>query len=75
MHSGVGRNGAQRFGGDLEQQALDHRLVGVGERTDGFRQGEHHMVIVHRQQLGLAGFEPALGGIGLTLRARTVRFY
>ena len=32
-------------------------------------QGEHHMVIVHRQELGLTGFEPSLGGAGLTLGA------
>jgi hypothetical protein len=35
-------------------------------------QGKHHMVIRHRQQIGLPGFEPALGCTGLTLRAMPV---
>ncbi len=62
----------QRFGGDLEQQPIDHRLVGVGDGADRRRQGKHHMVILHRQQIGLPGFEPALRGAGLALRAMPV---
>jgi len=27
----IGGNGAQRFGGDREQEVVEHRLVGVGE--------------------------------------------
>ena len=46
---GVGCDGTQRFRCDLKQQSIDHRLVGVGNLADRCGQGEHHMVIVHRQ--------------------------
>ena len=68
----VGREGALGLGGDLEQQGIDHRLVGVGDGTDRRRQGEHHMEIVHRQQIGLTGFEPTPCSTGLALRAMPV---
>jgi len=68
----VGSDGAQGRGGDLEQQGIDHRLVGVGNGTDRRRQGEHHVVIVHRQQIGLTRIEPTPGGTGLALRAMPV---
>ena len=51
---------------------IDHRLVVIGDGADRCRQGEHHMVIVHRQQLGLPRFEPTPGGTGLALRAMPV---
>ena len=57
---GIGGDGAQRLGGDIEQQAVDHGLVVIGDGADRRRQGEHHVVVVHRQQFGLAGLEPAL---------------
>jgi hypothetical protein len=65
----IGGNGAQSFGSDVEQQTVQHRLVGIGKRADRGRQGEHHMVIRYRQQLGLTGLEPASGGSGLALWA------
>jgi hypothetical protein len=37
-------------------------LIGSGER-------EHHVVILDGQQIGLPGFQPALRGLGLALRA------
>ena len=69
---GVRCDGAQRFGCDLKQQTIDHRLVGVGDGADRCGQGKHHVVIIHRQQFGLTGFEPTPGSAGLTLRAMPV---
>jgi hypothetical protein len=68
----IGSNGAQRLGRHLEQQTVDHRLVGVGDGADRRRQGKHQVVIRHRQQIGLTGFKPALRSPGLALRAMPV---
>ncbi len=68
----VGGDGAQRFCGDFKQQVVEHRLVGVGDGTDRRRQGEHHMVVVQRQQVGLPGLEPTACGIRLALRTMPV---
>ena len=68
----VGGDGAQRLRSDLEQQVIDQRLVVVGDGTDRRRQGEHHMVVVQRQQVGLARLEPAPRGAGLALRAMPI---
>ena len=51
---------------------IDHRLVGIGDGTDRCRQREDDVVILDRQQVGLPGFEPALRGLGLALRAMPV---
>ena len=59
----------QDLGGDVEQQPVDHGLVLVGDVGDRRRQREDHVVVLHRQQVGLACLEPALGGAGLALRA------
>ena len=57
---GIGGDGEQRLGGDVEQQAVDHGLVLVGDVGDRRRQREDHVVVLHRQQIGLARLEPAL---------------
>jgi len=67
--SRIGSHGTQGLGRDLKQQAVDHRLVGVGNGADRCRQGEDHVVVRDRQQVGLARLEPAPGGAGLALRA------
>src|SRR6516225_7632677 len=46
---GVGGDRAQRLGGEIEQQAIEEFLVGVGDVADGSWQGEDHVVVVHRQ--------------------------
>ena len=69
---GVGGDGRQRFRRHLEQQPVDHRLVGIGDGADRCRQREDHVVILDRQQVGLPGFEPALRGPRLALRAMPV---
>src|SRR6266566_160325 len=62
---GIGGDGEQRLGRRAEQQVVDHRLVLIGDRGDLGRQGEDHVEVVDRQQIGLARGEP-------TLRRRTL---
>jgi hypothetical protein len=69
---GVGPNREQGLGGCLEQQVVEQRLVVPGERADRRRQGEDEVVVLDRQELRLALFEPAPGGTGLTLGAVAV---
>ena len=68
----IGGDGAQGLGRDLKQQAVDHRLVGIGDRADRRRQGKDEVVVLDRQQVDLAGLEPAPGRTGLTLRAMPI---
>ena len=42
---GVGRDGDQGLGGDLEQQVIDDRLVVIGDVGDRSRQGEDDVEI------------------------------
>ena len=65
----IGGDRLEYLGGDFEQQPVDDGLVGVSDVGDGGRQREHHVVVVHRQQVALPGFEPALRRTGLALRA------
>ena len=55
-------------GGDVEQQAINNLLVGIGDGADGRGQGEDHVVVRHRQQVSLPRFEPALCSAALALR-------
>src|SRR5678816_583435 len=64
----VGGDGEQGLGSNLEQQAIDHGLVLVGDVGDRRRQREHHVVILYRQQIGLTRLKPTLRGTGLALR-------
>ena len=59
----------QRLGGHVEQQAVERGLVLVRDVGDRRRQREDHVVVLHRQQIGLARIEPALGRAALALRA------
>jgi len=49
---GIGRDTQQRLGGDVEQQAVQRRLVLVRDVGDRRRQREDHVVVLHRQQIG-----------------------
>jgi hypothetical protein len=69
---GVGGDGEKSLGGDVEQQAVDHGLVLVGELGDRCGQRKDHMVVLDRQQVGLTRFEPAPRGAGLALRTVSV---
>ncbi len=68
----IGGEGRQRFRCDVEQQPVDHGLVGVGDGTDGFGQREDDVVVLDGQQIGVLGLEPALGGTRLALRAMSI---
>ena len=65
---GVPRDGEECLGGRAEENAVDYAFVVIGDGGELFRHREDHVVIVDRQQFGLAVFEPA-GAFGvLTLR-------
>ena len=68
----VGRDRGQGLGRGLEQQIVDDGLVLVGDVGDGRRQREHHMIVWHRQQIGLARGQPVLCRRALALRAMPV---
>src|SRR3984893_3498035 len=63
---GIGCDGEHGLGGGLEQQVVDDSLVLIGDIGDPSRQGEHHVIVRHRQQLCLALGQPFLSGGGLT---------
>jgi hypothetical protein len=65
----IGGDREHGLGRDLEQQVVEDGLVLVGDVGDGRRQREHHVIVRHRQQVGLAVGEPVLGGGALALRA------
>ena len=69
---GVGGDGGQRLGGGLEQEVVDDGLVLEGDVADRGRQGEDHMVVGNRQQLGLALGQPLPRRRALALRAMAV---
>jgi hypothetical protein len=68
----IGGDRQHGLGRDLEQEIVDHGLVLVGDVGNDRRQREHHVIVRHRQQLGLAVGEPLLGGGALALRAMPV---
>ena len=69
---GVGGDGDQRLGADLEQDVVDHRLVLIGDVGDRLGQGEDDVEIGYVQQLGLARRQPVLGSGPLALWAMAV---
>jgi hypothetical protein len=56
------------LGRSLEQDVVDDGLVLIGDVGDGRRQREHHMIVWHRQQIGLARGKPVLCRGALALR-------
>ncbi len=54
------------------QQTVHHRLVVIGNRADGFRQGKNHVVVIHWQKISLSFLQPPLGCTGLALWTMTV---
>jgi hypothetical protein len=55
---GIGRDSRHRFGGCLEQQAIDRFLVQIGDPGDLGWHREDHVEIFHRQQILGAGLHP-----------------
>ena len=58
----ISSDGLQCFGGGLEQDVVDHRLVLVGDRRDLLWDREHDVEVRHRQQIGLTVIEPLCPG-------------
>ena len=63
----VGRDDAQRLGGGAEQDGVDRRLVLEGDRADRGRQGEDHVEVGDRQQLGAPCRDPGRPRVALAL--------
>ena len=55
---GVSGNGAQRLGGGLEQDVVDHRLVLKRDGCDFLWDGEYHVEVFDRQKFSLTILEP-----------------
>ena len=68
----VGCNRKHGLGRGLEQQVVDHRLVGVGDVADGCRQREDDVEVGHGQQLGFPLFHPRARRRPLALRAMPI---
>ena len=68
----IGGNGGERLGRRREQQTVDLGLVLVRNRSDRRRQREDDVEVGHRQQFGLARFEPRLRGRPLALGTMAV---
>ncbi len=69
---GIGGDGAQRFGRDIEQQPVDDGLVVIRNRADRSRQCEDHVVVLDGQEIGLARFQPATRSASLAPWAMSV---
>jgi hypothetical protein len=68
----IGGDRTQGLRADGEQEIVDHRLVRVGDPCDRRRQGEHHVVVLDRQQVGLSRLQPIARGASLALRAMPI---
>jgi len=66
---GIGSNDGEGFGGSLEQQAIDDRLVLVGDPAKHRRQLEHQVKIRHGKELGFARRKPCRCRLRLALSA------
>src|ERR1051326_3649046 len=69
---GIGGNAPQRIGDGAEQNPINHLLVLIGNGGDLSGDAEHYVKILHRQQVGLAAFQPLRFGKTLTLVAMPV---
>src|SRR5436190_21528389 len=69
---GIGGDRMQSGGHGLEEQVVDYRFILQGQPGDRFRQGEDDVEVDDRQQLLLAGGNPAGFGQGLALGAMAV---
>ena len=68
----IGSHLQQRLRANLEQELEQHLLVLPDERNSCVGQAEDQVVVVDRQQLLLAGGQPFVTGVGLTLGTVTV---
>src|SRR5664279_1652745 len=68
----VGGDVAQGLGRSAEQDTVDHLLVVEGEFGHRRGYGEHHVEVGHRQQVGLARFQPLCARQALALRTMAI---
>src|ERR1700674_3112739 len=59
---------AQRRGARLEEPRVQARTIPIGQRQQRMREREDDVHIRHVEELPLAGLEPALASLRLTLR-------
>src|SRR3974390_3861777 len=65
-------NGLERLGRGLEENAVDHLLVLVGNRRDCWRQRQDYMKVINRQQISLTRFQPCTRCRTLARRAMPI---
>jgi hypothetical protein len=68
----IAAKGGERRGDRVEEQCIEDPGIALRERVQGVGQGKHHVEVLHGQQLGAPGGEPARFGQGLALRAVAV---
>ena len=69
---GIGGDRQHRLGRRPEQDVVDHLLVLIRQVGDRSRHREHHVIVRHRKQLGLALGQPFPGSRALALGAVAV---
>src|SRR6516165_9895540 len=70
---GIGCDGAQGLGSGVEQNAIDHLLVLVGDAGNLFRHRKDHMKVLGMEKFSAAIFEPFSAGKGLAFWAMPIR--
>src|SRR5580693_4745107 len=70
---GIDRDGSHRFSRGLEEDAVDHLLVLVGDRGDLRWHGKDHVKIRNLQKFGLAVLDPLCSGQRLAFGAMPIR--
>jgi hypothetical protein len=70
---GIGRDGSHCFSRGLEEDAVDHLLVLIGDRGDLRRHGKDHVKIWNLQKFGLTVFDPLRPGQRLAFGAMPIR--
>src|SRR5438309_6293390 len=68
----IAAKGGERRGDRVEEQRIEDPGIALRERVQGVGQREDDMEVLHGQQLGAPGGEPALFRQGLALRAVAV---
>ncbi len=66
---GIGAEFRERRPHRLEQEVIDLLGLDLDPAVEGVGQGEHQVMVGHRQQRGALAFAPGLGGVALAARA------
>ncbi len=70
---GIDRDGGERLGRGLEQQAIKFGMVLVGDGRDRRRQGEDEMIVGYGQKISLPVRKPVLRRCTVDCEGRIVR--